>query len=134
MSNGQVYGSIRHLAPEIKHAYISQVAVQNTYYTILDEKMLDLLFIGFWVNDAENIQVRLTFDSMTPTVGSQSPVVATTWYWADLNEAGECAIVAARVNAAYYMALRMRSCKIEIRKTSNVSGSTIHGHAIYGKW
>ena len=108
-------------------AVLNQVAVQNTWYTVLDAKNTRIINIAWNETIAnETIEVRLTVDGNV-LAGSHAATAAT-WYYItwDAITAQTLqinSVVTIHVYKAFF--LEGRSVKLEFRKTTNLGASAI---------
>lgn len=103
--------------------------VQNTWYTVLDTKV-DVRLIWLVLRqdndetDNKNLEIRVTMDGVA-LIGTID-AVNLTYYQAYLNLSADTLIVSGtKFNSGYYVDIRGRSVKVEIRITSVVGTNQV---------
>lgn len=122
-------------------------AVQNTWYTVLDDSNIDVYGIGFGITVAnETVALRVTVDGNVFIDAGGAVLLFAGNAWANLlstlvvtsgvpvlNYSASGAICYICNTQGWPMWLRGRTVRIEIRKTTNGGASALRCILVYGK-
>lgn len=114
-------------------AVLDQAApVQNTWYTVLDAKNVEIYAIAYLIATTdETIETRLTLDGVQMT-STQAPATHDTNVWVGF---GAGALYTGILNPSIsevWLKLHAQVCKVEIRKTSNTGVGNLKCKVTYG--
>lgn len=122
-------------------AYLDQVPVQNTWYTVLEDEDVRLLWCRFeHINDdsdPQDMEIRWTLDTHVFFQSAAGLNGGTPrWVYRNFQESAAgtqgLIITADEYNADKYTDIRAQNCKIEIRMTSApVKNPAIHCWVVY---